>query len=381
MPLDMPLDLLYIVCMVDKHIVKCQPIPKQHCYFLMTNIVKFYHNLSSTVSTDWNSVVNNEIFCSQPIPEFSPLNFVGVEVMDFSVLAVTDAANKARAGGVDGANIKGLMDELRRGYRLDKCPPIVVRFVTGGSYKYELWDGYNRHSAATNLGITDFPFLVYELKEDWADRVEDAYDIVALSANNHAQAKPSTVADFVNRGTNFVTRHGNNLTIDQITNWVNSCEHSFSKPTVESIAKQIFHNTTVAVNIVPFPHPKTVHSWVSTYYDAKGPTNPVIVCCKQDDYIQRGYWQIVSNYVGDEENFIPAIDDTEVILYTKGCETAEEVQAQREEALKKLEQLDEMILKYAAKRMLSRKPAYHVPGVIPQLRGVEEMDELAPLPV
>jgi hypothetical protein len=342
--------------------------------FLMHNIVPFYSKPSTSVITDWDAVINSEIFKSQQFPEFEPLNFVGVEVLTFASLCITDTHNKARAGGVDGANIKGLMDELRRGYRLEKCPPIVVKLVNG---QYALWDGYNRYSAASNIGIPDFPFAVYEIKQEWVDRLEDAYTIVSLSANNHATAKAATVADFVTNGTNYVIRNGNNFTLDQIADWVNSCDHSFGKTTVESIAKQIYHNTTVAVNIIPYPHPKTAHSWVANNYDAKGPKNPVLMCCKQDDYIQRAYMQIVENYVGDEENFIPALDNTEVVLYTKGCETAEEVLAQREQAIQKLAEFDAMVLKYAAKRMMSGKSSYEIVGALPQLVGHEEQDQLA----
>jgi len=222
----------------------------------MTQIVPFFQ---SNV-TSWDALLSNPTFKSLDIPSFDCAEFVGVEVKEWSNLNIQQAANKARAGGVDTNNINGLITDFQKGYRVTELPPIVVILPNG---EEETWDGYNRSNACYELGIQDYPFLVYRLKGDWANRIEDAYDLVSLGANNHTVAKRHTMNDFILRGVCYCKRHGNSLSKTEITNWVSNINHSFTTKQVSDIVDKIYQQTTIAVNILPFVHPKSAQSKVA----------------------------------------------------------------------------------------------------------------------
>lgn len=329
----------------------------------MTQIVPFFQ---SNV-TSWDALLSNPTFKSLDIPSFECAEFVGVEVKEWSNLNIQQAANKARAGGVDTNNINGLITEFQKGYRVTELPPIVMILPNG---EEETWDGYNRSNACYELGIQDYPFLVYRLKGNWANRIEDAYDLVSLGANNHTVAKRHTMNDFILRGVCYCKRHGNSLSKTEITNWVSNINHSFTTKQVSDIVDKIYQQTTIAVNILPFVHPKSAQSKVAEIVDTSSSTNPVVICAKDRTYIERGFLQIMKNYVERD------IDVTDVVTYTKGCETAEEVAAQREFAMNYLNELDKLARQYVAKRMETCSSSYSIAGALPQLIGVEDPQSL-----
>jgi hypothetical protein len=329
----------------------------------MTQIVPFFQ---SNV-TSWDALLSNPTFMSLDIPEFECAEFNDIEIIKWNRLQIQQQTNKARAGGVDTNNINGLIAEFQKGYRVTELPPVVMVLPNG---KKELWDGYNRSNAAYELGIQDYPFLVYRLKKDWANRIEDAYDVVSLGANNHTVAKRHTINDFVNRGVCYCKRHGSDLSKSQIKTWIASINHSFTPKQVDDIVNKIYQQTTIAVNIAPFVHPKNAQSKVAEIVDTESSTNPIVICCKDRTYIERGFLQVMKNFV--ENN----IDVTDVVTYTKGCETAEEVTAQRQFAVNYLKKLDDLAVQYVVKRMSSQSSAYSIAGALPQLIGVEDPQSL-----
>ncbi|NDI20078.1 MAG: hypothetical protein EBY85_02105 [Burkholderiaceae bacterium] len=96
----------------------------------------------------------------------------------------------------------------------------------------------------------------------------------------------------------------------------------------------------------------------------------VIICCKENTYIERGFLQIMKNFVEND------IKETDVVTYTKGCETAEEVVQQRQDAVEYLNKLDALVIQYVTKRLTTQSSAYSVAGALPQLLGVEDPQSL-----
>lgn len=329
----------------------------------MSQIISFY----TSGSTNWSGVLSNPTFNSLAAPIFDCADYEGTEVKDWVNLNIQQPANKARAGGVDTNNINGLISELQVGYRVTELPPVLMILPNG---EEEVWDGYNRYNACYELGITNYPFLVYRLRKEWENRVDDAYDIVALGANNHTVAKRHTINDFVNRGVCYVKRHGSSLSKDDIKSWVNTISHSFTVKQVSDIVDKIYQQTTIAVNIAPFVHPKNAQQKVSEIIQTGSSTNPVIICCKENTYIERGFLQIMKNFVEND------IKETDVVTYTKGCETAEEVVQQRQDAVEYLNKLDALVIQYVTKRLTTQSSAYSVAGALPQLLGVEDPQSL-----
>ena len=341
----------------------------------MPKLISFFTGLFAGVGdTNWSKLLANKIFKTLPTPQFPCATFKGVSLTKWNNLNIDtiESRNKARAGGVDDRQIQGIISTLRQGYDPTQTPPIVMIMPDGTT---ELWDGYHRYCAAEALSIPDFPCLVYKLNAEWEDRPDDAYDIVSLGANNHPTAKRHTEADFITRGVLYSKRHGN-LSLSQLRDWVNSIDHFFTDKQVDTIAKKIFHRTTIAVNVKPYHHPKIARAKVSEVVgdgQATPSRNPVIMCCKEDEYIERALLQIMMNPTDP----VDSIETTEVVAYTKGCETAEQVVAQRERAINKLKELERRVLAYAAHRLTHPDaPAYTIAGFLPQLVDVEDMSKL-----
>ena len=318
--------------------------------------------------------MSNKVFQSNVVPQFECLTYVKTEIVDLDSLNVQQEYNEARSGGVDANNINGLINELRRGYRVNQGALIVVRIFD----KQFLWDGYNRYTAATSLGITDYPAYIYDLKFEWSNRIDDAYDIVSLGMNNHATSKAATMADFVSRGIKYCRRHENSLSKDEILDWMSHINHSFNAKQVETITNRIYEQTTAANNVIPYPHPKNARAWVNVNLQQDPSVNPIVVCCKEDTYIERAHLQIMKNYIGNSDAGIDPIDMTDVLLYTKGAETPEEVEAQRQFGITYLNDLDELVINYAIKRLRNQR-AYGIKGALPQINGLEAPDDLVTL--
>ena len=339
------------------------------------NIIPFFTPNNGTVATDWSDLMSNKVFQSNVVPQFECLTYVKTEIVNLDSLNVQQEYNEARSGGVDANNINGLINELRRGYRVNQGALIVVRIFD----KQFLWDGYNRYTAATSLGITDYPAYIYDLKFEWSNRIDDAYDIVSLGMNNHATAKSATIADFVSRGIKYCRRHENALTKDEILDWMSHINHSFNAKQVETITNRIYEQTTAANNVIPYPHPKNARAWVNTNLQQDPSVNPIVVCCKEDTYIERAYLQIMKNYNGNPDAGIDPIDVTDLLLYAKGAETPEDVTDQRQFGIRYINELDELCINYAIKRLRSGKAAYMVKGALPQINGLEAPDDLVTL--
>lgn len=338
------------------------------------NIIPFFTTNNGTVATDWSDLMNSEVFNSNVVPQFECLDYVKTEIVNLDSLNVQQEYNEARSGGVDANNINGLINEFRRGYRTNQGALIVVRIFG----KQFLWDGYNRYTAATSLGIDDYPAYIYDLKFEWSNRVDDAYDIVSLSMNNHATAKAATTADFVSRGIKYCRRHENCLTKDQILEWMSDINHSFNAKQVETIVNRIYEQTTAANNVIPYPHPKNARAWVNTNLQQDPSVNPIVVCCKEDTYIERAHIQVMKNAVGDEDAGIDPIDMTDLLFYTKGAETPEDVTSQRQYGMTYFDYLDELTINYAIKRLRTGR-LYNIKGALPQINGLEAPDDLVNL--
>lgn len=339
----------------------------------MSQFVPFYYTSSKSSIVSWDNLLENESFCSLEAPVFSCADFEDIFIKDLSTLGVVDLVNRARAGGVDSNNIDALCGEFARGYRSDRFPPVLMVFPNGS---IELWDGYNRYNVCKLMKIESFPFAVYHLKKEWETRIEDAYDIVSLGLNNHPRCKPATLQDFVTRAIVWVKRQPEEMKKKDVIAWVNGISHSWNKGQVETIASQVYQQTTIATTITPYTHPKIAKAWVSNNIDTQSSTNPLVVCCKEDGYVERAFLQVMKNYIGNAEQKIDPIDITDIIVYTKACETSEQVESQREFAFKYLKQMDHLVLQYAAKRMANQGISYQVIGALPQLNDIEDLNSL-----
>jgi len=316
-------------------------------------------------------------------PQFECATYKEIVVRDITELNVSSTINKARAGGVDMQNVNGLCAEFVKGYRTDSFPPVLMILPNGTE---ELWDGHNRFDACKTTGIKTFPLAIYTLKEEWKDRIEEAYYIVSLGLNNHAQCKPASEQDFITCGVIMVQNHSGVMSKQDITNWVNRIHHSWTKKQVDKIVNSIYQKTVVATNIVSYPNPKDASAWVSDY--VKTSKDPEILCSKEGGYALKLYAKMVREFLSND---VASTDPTPVVVYTRSsssspCDTAEKVENQRKSIITIMENFDNMYLefgiKYAAMRAANPNYVlYEIIGALPQLNGVEDMNSLVEIDV
>jgi len=316
--------------------------------------------------TSWDNVLENEIFdaiINSPPPLY------GLENPEFEILGlssihgVDEKANEGRAGGT---RLK--KKDLNKGWDPSERPLIVVR-IDGDLY---LWDGFNRYWKLSDLGVTSLPAWVYDLKEGYD--IEDVKEVVQLSANNTAQSDEHTKRDFINSGVKWSQRH-NIEDLDKIKGWVSLIDHNWTDKEVDRIAATILcESETTQVKHIPTGSKakKLAYDFVDgdLSYKEEGIANPIVLCTKEDDYIKDAFMSHMKKFVQDDKE--GELETTELIGYTKGCESPQEVKVQREHAKELFDELDDLVIGYAMLKMkLNGKAPYIWKGFLPQLYDIE----------
>ena len=315
---------------------------------------------------NWSDVLDNEVFQAiiKSPPSFWGLEYRGFQVSDMTEVDTDDEKNKARPGGTVLKK-----NDIDKGWDVSERPLIIV-WVGQEIY---LWDGFNRWWKLNDMGEIYAPTWVYQLKEGFD--MEDVKEHVQLSANNSARADEHTKRDFINTGLRWAERHGIE-DLDKIIEWVNRSEHSWNKRQIDQIASSIYLESETA----HVRHINTGSKAKKEAYDFVGAeftygdediTNPIVLCTKVDDYIQDAFVQHMKKYVQDDRDG-KELETTELIGYTKGCDTAEGVKDQRQHARDKFDEYDALVVNYAMLKMkLNGKVPYKWLGFLPQLYGVE----------
>ncbi len=329
----------------------------------MTVAISNIRTLIPFTGGNWQPVVENEIFSAIVN---NPPDFWGLEngkfcIFDMTKVNAEEEDNEARAGG-----IKLKAKDLDKGWDVTQRPLIVVLYKGN----YYLWDGFNRWIKLQDLGETTAPVWLYDLKEGYD--FQEVKEHVQLSANNHAKSDEATRRDFINTGVRWAER--NNVdSIDEIVEWVNRSEHQFKTKDVDKIAATILvESETTNVRHIPTGSAARKEAYdfldLELEYNNDGITNPIVLCTKEDDYIKDAFMTHMKKFVQDEND----LETTQLIGYTKGCESEEEVIKQRENAKDRFDELDNLVCQYAFLKMrLNGKAPYEWEGFLPQLFGKE----------
>jgi len=334
----------------------------------MTIAASNIRNLIPFAGGNWDALVNNPIFSAlvAEAPEFWGLSEGEFKILDFideNVICDPDDenANTARAGGT-----RCKKKDFHLGYDPTQRPLIVVRHKG----KYYLWDGFNRWIELSDLGETSAPIWLYELLDGYD--FDEVKEHVQLSANNHAKSDEATRRDFINCGVRWAER--NNIDdLEDIKTWVNRSEHQWKSKEVDKIASSILVESEVA-NVRHISTGSAAKSEAYEFldlelkYGEERITNPIVLCTKEDDYIKDAFMTHMRKFVQDKDD----LETTELVGYTKGCESEEAVIKQREDAKERFQQLDDLVCDYAFKKMkLNGKMPYEWKGFLPQLYDVE----------
>ena len=320
---------------------------------------------------NWQPVVENEVFAAiiKNPPNFWGLDGGQFTIFDMTQIEVDEEDNEARAGGT-----KLKKKDLEKGWDVTQNPLIIV-YYRGDFY---LWDGFNRWIKLGDMGETTAPVWLYNLKEGFD--FQDVKDHVQLSANNHPKSDEASRQDFIATGVRWTKREaskGNIIdTIDPIKDWVNRSDHQFKEKDVDKIAASIL----VESEVTNVRHISTGSAAKKEAYDFldidleygnDAITNPIVLCTKEDDYIKDAFMTHMKKFVQDENN----LETTQLIGYTKGCETEEGVIKQRQNAKDRFDELDGLVCQNAFLKMrLNGKAPYEWEGFLPQLFGKEVGD-------
>tara|TARA_B100000287_G_scaffold433992_1_gene497180 strand:- start:1015 stop:2061 length:1047 start_codon:yes stop_codon:yes gene_type:complete len=334
---------------------------------ILSNPVSSMRTLIPFTGGNWSDVLDNEVFQAiiKSPPSFWGLDYRGFQITDMTQVDTDDSGNTARSGGT-----KLKKNDIEKGWDVSERPLIVVWV---GQELY-LWDGFNRWWKLNDMGEVYAPTWVYQLKEGFD--MEDVKEHVQLSANNSARADEHTKRDFINTGLRWAERHGIE-DLDKIIEWVNRSEHSWNKRQVDVISSSIYlESETAHVRHISTGSKakKEAYDFVGaelTYGTEDTVENPLVLCTKVDDYIQDAFVQHMKKYVQDDRDG-KELETTELIGYTKGCDTAEGVKDQRQHARDKFDEYDALVVNYAMLKMkLNGKVPYKWLGFLPQLYGVE----------
>ena len=318
---------------------------------------------------NWQPVVDNEVFAAiiKNPPSFWGLENGRFAIFDMTLIDIELEDNDARAGGT-----KLKKKDLEKGWDVTQRPLIVI-YWRGDYY---LWDGFNRWIKLQEIGETTAPVWLYDLKEGYD--FQNVKDHVQLSANDHPQSDEASRRDFINTGLRWAKR--NDITdLDLIIDWVNRSDHQFKEKDVDKIAATILvesETTNVRHISTGSAAKKEAYDFldVDLEYGGDEITNPIVLCTKEDDYIKDAFMTHMRKFVQDENNF----ETTQLIGYTKGCETEKAVIDQRKDAKKRFGELDKLVCKYAyLKSQLNGKTPYEWEGFLPQLFGKECGDGIA----
>ena len=312
---------------------------------------------------NYAELVSHPVFAAlvADTPQFDGLTNGRFEIVDMTKVNVEEEDNSARAGGT---RLKE--KDLDKGWDVTQKPLIIVWF----NGEMWLWDGFNRWIKLDSMGMITAPAWVYDLKDSY--NFYDVKDIVQLSANDHPNSDEATRQDFINTGVEWAKRHQID-DLNTIRSWVMKSSHQFKEKDVDKIASSIL----VASEVKNIRHISTGSQAkkeafdfldVDLTYSGKKVKNPIVICTRADGYIQDAFMLHMKKFVQDEGD----LETTQLVGYTKGCETEEDVIKQRQDAKDKFDELDQLICKYAyLKSQLNGKTPYEWEGFLPQLFGKE----------
>jgi hypothetical protein len=295
-----------------------------------------------------------EALLPQPI-SYPGWKFNRYRWIKLSQINTKDAAgntdNSVRVGGTEGGT--GTRDALEisldRGIDVTKQTPSVYP-------EENLADGFGRLKKLLKLGYTEWVFSEYSFDEktctEFQSGMEDALDDFRMSANADDGKKPFTVKEvtelcrkrFENR-----KRHK-----QSIVKYINTLYHNFSGQQVDAIAKNVIKHYTRQGVIESYDRDEA-----QTFLKDIG-VGADLLNTKDITRTARLFPQIMKNFVDNETTMNIALFDSDACSH-------EELDKRQKETIDELKEMDDLVLQYAAKRMILRNVnPYDILGSIPQ---------------
>lgn len=280
--------------------------------------------VSSCPDVDW--------FKDLPLPTGRTFVCTGREKIKLDQIERTNAegqvVNIARELGTNKENVQDLANNIKiNGVLLDAQPPFV-------GTNDRLFDGFTRTEAIMGMSLEYWVFNVVEPKEGFT--WSDVWDEIGLGANNHPPSKSATRGDFSKALARWVSIQEQEPTQGQCVDWINNIPHSFSQEIVTNIAQKEL-KTQRAKSSVESVDSKGVVSKVRQEMDTL--TNRVDVIpfnvSGNTTYFKRATFDVLESISNHKKDMRIGVG------YTKDI-PAEEMNAVREEGLKKIEEINDL---------------------------------------
>ncbi len=181
------------------------------------------------------------------IPNFKSVYSIGFQIREIKTLKNENddgqLKNPARSQGIDYDNVSKIQYSfVNQGVDSSIMPPIILPDGT-------VIDGNNRVEAYRQIGAQYVLVYCVEINEGFT--IDDVYDEVGLSMNNHLVSKPMTLKDCKVRLHKYFARIETS-SLEKGVEWFDTFNHSFSDKEVNDAVQDVIRGKRVAETMSPY---------------------------------------------------------------------------------------------------------------------------------
>jgi hypothetical protein len=308
--------------------------------------------------------IRDEVENALPKPESYP----GWKFNKYRWIKLTQINTKDKNGNTDNSvrvsgtgDNESLQNSLSKGIDVTKLTPSVYP-------NNNLMNGFNRHKNLLELGYKEWIFAEYELDEstrtEFQQTFEDCLDDFRASANKGDGQKVISDAEVEEIGRKRF-EHRKDRTKQKIADWIRTLDLNWSSQKIEAISKRIS---------LDFQRKGVIESFnrneAQQFLNDAGIGADLLNTTGSfgdNTRVLRLYVQIMENFIANQDTF-------NVALFDSQASSHDDIDARREDTIKLMKELDKIVIKYAAARMLANDvEPWEIIGAIPQKIGVENM--------
>lgn len=181
------------------------------------------------------------------VPNFRSVYSIGFQIREINTLKNENddgqLKNPARSQGIDYDNVNKIQYSfVNQGIDSSIMPPIILPDGT-------VIDGNNRVEAYRQIGAQYVLVYCVEINEGFT--IDDVYDEVGLSMNNHLVSKPMTLKDCKVRLHKYFERTEES-SLEKGVEWFDGFNHSFSDKEVNDAVQDVIRGKRVADTMSPY---------------------------------------------------------------------------------------------------------------------------------
>jgi len=181
------------------------------------------------------------------VPNFRSVYSIGFQIREIKTLKNENddgqLKNPARSQGIDYDNVSKIQYSfVNQGVDSSIMPPIILPDGT-------VIDGNNRVEAYRQIGAQYVLVYCVEINEGFT--IDDVYDEVGLSMNNHLVSKPMTIKDCKTRLHKYFERI-EEYSLQKGIEWFDTFNHCYSDKEVNDAVQDVIRGKRVADTMSPY---------------------------------------------------------------------------------------------------------------------------------